>query len=111
MEPVDFILTLLAHAVSSSALRLYDNSWISAETLVAILHAHFKINASAIITVNHLISALSRRNLKRLICTLPAALHKTDDFAHNTSNLYRVQQIHERREKKLDLQSIFQREH
>ena len=95
MELVDFVLSLLAHAVSSSALRRYDNYWISAETLVAILHAHFKINASAIITVGHLISALSQRNLNRLIRTLSAALHKTDDFSPNPSNLYRVQQIHE----------------
>ena len=94
MEPVDFILSLLAHAVSSSALRRYDNTWISVETLVAILHAHFKINVSAIITVDHLISALSRRHHKRLFRTLPVALHKTDDFARNPSNLYRVQQIH-----------------
>ena len=33
MESVDFVLSLLAHAVSSSTLRRYDNTWISAETL------------------------------------------------------------------------------
>ena len=90
MKSVCYVLAFLAHAVSSMELQQYDNIWISVDTLVAILHAHFHTHESATFTAEQLVAALSQRNHSMLIRTKPAPLSSMGDFAANPSNLYRV---------------------
>ena len=95
MKIESFVLSLLAHAVSCGVFKQYDDKWISADTLVAMLHAHFKINRRASFTTEHLNLALSQRNLTMLLRTKPVSLHNICDFTGgNPSNLYCVTDRH-----------------